>query len=143
MKAIHFDHITLKKQIPYFILLIVGLLPLLLQMFELIQFESKTVNKLTFVLPFLIITFRQSKIFWYKNIVQWNNQGVFIKINSFFGTTVEFSAVQSFQYNNGKLILKMLYTKNKIIDLENIGKADIGKLYTILRQYLREESIFA
>lgn len=143
MKAIHFDHITLKKQIPYFILLIVGLLPLLLQMFELIQFESKTVNKVTFVLPFLIMTFIQSKIFWYKNIVQWNNKGAFIKTNSFFGTSVQFSAVHSFQYNNGKLILKMLYTKNKIIDLENIREADIDKLYTILRQYLREESIFA
>ncbi|MCJ8497023.1 hypothetical protein MVI27_01975 [Chryseobacterium salipaludis] len=141
MKLIHFDHLILKKQIPYFILLIVGLLPLLLQMFELIQFESKTVNKLTFVLPFLIITFIQSKIFSYKNIVQWNNKGASIKINSFFGTSVKFSAVHSFQYNNEKLILKMLYTKNKIIDLENIREADIDKLYTILRQYLREESI--
>ncbi len=143
MKAIHFDHITLKKQIPYFILLIVGLLVLLLQMFEVIQFESKTVNKLIFLLPFLIIMFIQSKIFWYKNIVQWNNKGVFIKINSFFGTSVQFSAVHSFQYNNGRLILKMLYTKDKIIDLENTREADIENLEAILGQYLREESIFA
>ncbi len=143
MKAIHFDHIILKKQILHFILIIVGVLALLLQMFEVIQFQSKTVNKLIFLLPFLIIMFIQSKIFWYKNIVQWNNKGIFIKINSFFGTSVKFSAVHSFQYNNGKLILKMLYTKNKIIDLENIREADIEKLEAILGQYLREESIFA
>ncbi len=143
MKAIHFDHITLKKQIPYFILLIVGLLALFLQIFEVIQFESKIANNLIFLLPFLIITFIQSKIFWYKNIVQWNNKGAFIKINSFFGTSVKFSAVHSFHYKNGKLIFKMLYTKNKIIDLENIREADIEKLEAILGQYLREESIFA
>jgi len=121
----------------------VALLALLLQMFEVIQFESKTVNKLIFLLPFFTISLIKSKIFWYKNFVQWNSKGIVIKINSFLGTNVRFSEVHSFQCKNGKLILKMLYTKNKIIDLENIREADIDKLYTILRQYLREESIFA
>ncbi len=78
-----------------------------------------------------------SKMFWYKNYVQWNNKGAVVKIDTFFfGKTLKFSEIQVTKLIDKKLIVTKFNGQKITFDLKNIVEEDREKLNKIITQYI-------
>lgn len=78
MKSIHFDDMKNRGWIA--VLILSGIL-ILAGGFEVILFEKPAVNKFISGSGFLLQMIYFSRMFWYKNLVQWNKKGAYIRIN--------------------------------------------------------------
>ena len=101
-------------------------------MFEYLVFENPKTNKYLNAIGFLIVFGINSQMFWYRNYVQWNKRGIFIRIKSFLGKNITFKDIKSYELSNKILTLK-LTNGNKIeIDLNHIVETDALKLHDII-----------
>ncbi len=78
-KKIHFDN--MKSWIWIFILFL-SLFFILVGIFELFEFENPKLNKRISAIGFFLQVIYFSKMFWFKNYVQWNKKGAVIRIYS-------------------------------------------------------------
>jgi len=132
MKKIHFDNLS--KNWFLISILILSIIFLLVGIFEFIPFENPIVNKRISGIGFLLQVLFLSRMFWYKNYIQWNNKGAVIRIKSFLGKNVKFKEITSSELINKKLILKTVYGNSIEFDLSEIVDSDSEKLYEIIRK---------
>lgn len=83
MRRIHFEH--LGKGNYWIILIILSLIFIVIGILEPFEFENEKIYKYISATGFLLQAIYFSKLFWYKNTVQWNNKGIVIRIKSFLG----------------------------------------------------------
>lgn len=100
--------------------------------FELFQFENAKSNKWMSVVGFFLQAIYFSKMFWYKNYVQWNKKSALIKINSFMGKSLVFDEIKTFELNDKKLKITKINDNTVIFDLNDIVESDTQKLNEIL-----------
>ncbi|MBJ6367666.1 hypothetical protein [Snuella sedimenti] len=130
MRNVHFDHIGGNwKSIA---IMIFALACILVGTFEIIDFSNPKLNKYLNVIGFLIITIHYSKIFWYKNYVQWNKKGALIRINSFIGKSLSFDQIKTTELNDKKLVITKKDGKTIAFDLNEIVESDTQKLNEII-----------
>ena len=137
MKKIHFDHLNFRDNKAQLILLILCFTILLLNFFEMINFENKIWNKLINVIPFLILATIHSKMFWFRNFVQWNKKGIVIKLNNFWGKSFKFEEINNFNLQNDVLEIKKWDGTKIFFQLNNIESKSIEKLQQILIQNVK------
>ena len=65
-----------------------------------------------------------SKLFWFKNTVQWNKKGAVIRINSFMGKSFNFDEIKKTELNEKKLIITKNGGKTMTFDLNEIIESD-------------------
>lgn len=75
-----------------------------------------------------------SRIFWYKNNVHWNNTGFTIRVNSFFGRTINYKSIRTTSLSGNALTLTKTNGQEVLIDLSSIEEADIEELNETIRQ---------
>lgn len=131
MKRIHFDNM---KSWFWITILILSLIFILTGTFELFDFENPKLNKRISAIGFLLQVLFYSRMFWYKNYVQWNSRGILIRIKSFLGKNIKFKEIISSELTNKKLILKTVYGNKIEFDLSEIVESDSKKLYEIIRK---------
>ncbi|WP_323028077.1 hypothetical protein [Gelidibacter japonicus] len=132
MKRIHFGNLTGKSRWIMILLSIIGLLLILNGMFEYLVFENPKTNKYLNAIGFLIVFGINSQMFWYRNYVQWNKRGIFIRIKSFLGKNITFKDIKSYELSNKILTLKLTYGNKIEIDLNHIVETDALKLHDII-----------
>ncbi|UOE37012.1 hypothetical protein [Chryseobacterium oryzae] len=137
MNKIHFDQLNFRNNKAEFFILILCATILIFNFFEFINFENKTWNKLINVIPFLILIFFHSKIFWFKNFVQWNKKGIVIKLNNFWSKSFKFEDINKFDIQNQTLEINKYDGTKNIFQLNNIDTTSIEKLQQILIQNLK------
>ena len=105
---------------------------LLVGIFEFIPFENPKINKRISGVGFLLQALFFSRMFWYKNYIQWNKKGAVIRINSFIGKSLSFDQIKTTELNEKKL--KITKTNGKIVtfDLDEIAESDTQKLNEII-----------
>ncbi len=130
MKRIHFDN--LNKNWFLVTILILSIIFLLVGIFELIPFENQKINKRISGVGFLLQTLYFSRMFWYKNYIQWNKKGAVIKINSFLGKSLSFNQIKTTELNEKKLIITKDNGKIITFDLNEITESDTQKLNEII-----------
>ena len=129
MKKIHFDNM---KNWIWITILILSLILILTGGLELFEFENPKLNKGLSAIGFLLQVAFYSRMFWYKNYVQWNKKGANIRVNSFWGKTLSFDQIKTTELNE-KILTITKTNGNKItFDLSEIADSDSQKLNEII-----------
>ena len=100
--------------------------------FELFEFENPKLNKRISAIGFFLLVVYFSKMFWYKNYVQWNKKGAVIRINSFTSKSLSFDEINKTELNDKKLIITKTNGNKVTFDLKEIEESDTRKLNEIL-----------
>ncbi len=130
MKRIHFDN--LNKNLFLITILILSIIFLLVGIFEFIPFENQRINKRISGIGFLLQVLYFSRMFWYKNYVQWNKKGAIVRINSFIGKTLRFDEIKGTELTNENLTITKNDNKTITFDLSKISESDTQKLNEII-----------
>ncbi len=130
MKRIHFDNIS--KNWFLITILILSIIFLLFGIFEFIPFENPKINKGISGIGFLLQALFFSRMFWYKNYVQWNKKGATIRINSILGKSIMFDNIKGAELDEKKLIITQKNGKKFMFDLNEIAESDTQKLNEII-----------
>ena len=130
MKKIHFDN--LNKSWFLMTILILSIIFLLFGIFELIPFENPEINQNIRAVGFLLQTIYFSRMFWFKNYIQWNKKGAIIRINSFLGKSLSFDKIKKTELKENKLIITKNGGEIVTFDLNEIVENDTKKLNKII-----------
>lgn len=133
MKRIKFDNL----QISWFFIsmIVLSLVCIIFGFFEIIQFENPIINRRISAIGYASQAVFFSRMFWYKNYLQWNKKGMFIRINSFFGKSISFKTIESAKLENHILTIYKNDGKSFDFDLSDIAENDSKKLNDIINQY--------
>lgn len=129
MKRIHFDHLGKGN---YWIILIILSLILGIGIAEPFEFENEKIYKYIRAAGFLLPGIYFSKLFWYKNTVQWNKKGIVIRIKSFLGKSLRFDEIKATELNGKILTLTKYDGKIITLDLNEFAESDTQKLNEII-----------
>ncbi len=121
-------------------LLILSVVLIIVGTFELIAFDNPKINGFINAVGFILNATYFSKIFWYKNYVQWNDKGILIKINSFIGKSISFKDITGVRLDGKELIITKTNQIRACFDLSHIIKSDVEKLYQIIDDHSLEFS---
>ena len=136
MNKIHFDKLNFRDNKAQSVLLIIAFILIMINFLELWTFNNPKIGKLINVAIFLFLAFIHSKIFWYKNFVQWNKKGIVIKLNKFWGKNFKFDEIKSFDFANNHLTISKFNGEKKIFNLNDIEYESVKKLENILKTNL-------
>lgn len=130
MKKIHFDHIG--GDWKWAFLFAISLIFILTGFFELIDFSTPVVNQWLIISGSFIPVVFLSKLFWHKNVVQWNKKGLVIRVQSYLGKSLRFSDIESTHLSDQKLTITTRSGKQLLFDLGEFPESDSIKLNDIL-----------
>jgi len=133
MKHIHFDN---NKNWGWVILLILSLFFIVSGTFEFFEFENPKINKRISAVGFLFQIIYFSKMFWYKNYVQWNEKGITIKLNIIVSTTLSFKDITAYHIQDHKLVICRKGGATSTFNIDDIVKDDIEKLQQIIAHHI-------
>lgn len=133
MKRIKFDNL----QISWFFisLILLSLVCIIFGFFEIIQFKNPIINRRISAIGYASQVVFFSRMFWYKNYLQWNKKGMFIRINSCFGKSLSFKTIESTKLENHILTIYKNDGKSFDFDLSDFAENDSKKLNDIINQY--------
>lgn len=131
MKRIKFDNLSKNWKLK--LLVICSIIFLFLGIFEISVFNDSSLNKSFIKIGFLFQVLFFGRMFVYKNYVQWNNKGIYIKVNQFFGTNLNFDDIKSINYQDNSILIKKYNNKEIVINLSNIESNDTFNLFEIIR----------
>ncbi|WP_055437422.1 hypothetical protein [Lacinutrix algicola] len=129
MNKIHFDNM---KNWFWIMVLILSVSFIIGGSFGIFKFENPRINKVITAIGFLLQVIYFSRIFWYKNYVQWNKKGAVIKINSFRSKSLSFNEITTTEINDEKLVVTTINEKVTTFNLRNIIKSDVQRLNDII-----------
>ena len=137
MKKIHFNNLESKSnKIKIFILLIL-LIVVMLDFFELIKFSNPYIIKVVRLLLYLSLFTSHIKNLFYKNYVEWNRKGMIIKINQWLGKNIVFDHIVSAKFASDSLQIKNYSGKVLNFSLKNIEPESVLNLKQILKHNTR------
>lgn len=128
MKKIYFDDMKNKVWIA---ILLFALVLILIGGFKVFEFKDPKVNNWISAAGFMLHILYFSRIFWHRNVVQWNKKGVYLRVNSYAGKSLKFNQIKNTELANNKLIVTKINNKKLIFNLNNIEDADTQKLNEI------------
>lgn len=73
-----------------------------------------------------------SKLFWFKNTVQWNKKGIVIRIKTFLGKSIKFEEIKETNLNENVMEITKKNGHLIQIDVSEIAKSDSRKLKDII-----------
>lgn len=130
MDKIHFDNLSKKKiWIPF---LILALLLILNGLTSPLETEYAYLYDLSSAVGFLILVVFYSRMFWYKNYVQWNKQGVMIRINRFSSTSFNYRDVRKVEMKENDIIVYQKSGKVTKVDVSGFSQEDRERLVKII-----------
>ena len=132
MKKIHFNPLRFKSWST--IIIAVAFICIVAGFFELIPFDNPKNHSKVSALGSLLIAIYYSKMFWYKNYVEWNKLGINIKLNHWLSKSIRFDEVKDVVVNDTTLTIIEKSDFKKIFQTNLINPNDVDKLVTILRE---------
>ena len=133
MKRIKFDN--LKTNWLFISLILISIFCIIFGFFEIIEFENPKINKRISAIGYLLQAIFFSRMFWFKNYVQWNKKGIVVRIKSFFGKSISFENVKNSKLENNILTIYENNGKSYNFDLTEIDEKDSKKLNVIINKY--------
>lgn len=138
MKNIHFDNLKNPLWIGIAIVSVICILIGLVKPFGLEEpIYYKYVSAIGFVGQGLFFT----KLYWYKNYVQWNRLSIIIRVNRFWAKTIKFEDIKATDLNESRLKITLEHGEIFRIDLKDIAKSDVYKLNQILLRNIISQSV--
>ena len=133
MKKINFQNLNSKINIS--IILIISFLVIvnLLLVFEAFTFKNQKIQQLISVITYLLLSLYLSRIFWFKNVFQWNKKGFTARINNLWGINKKFESIKQIELNENNILIQEFDGNKSIINLENIEEKSRLKLIEIFK----------
>jgi len=115
-----------------FALIFIGLLG----SFELFGLQYYKFCRIVFAGGALLQAAFLSRIFWFKNYVEWNKRNISIKLNNFLMETIAFEKISTVVVDDAAKTLKILLNsgREKVFKTDNIIQNDLKILVTILKR---------
>lgn len=132
MKKIHFNPLRFKSWST--IIIAVAFICIVAGFFELIPFDNPKNHSKVSALGSLLVAIHYSKMFWYKNYVEWNKLGMNIKFNQWLSKSIRFDKVKDVVVTATTLAIIDKSGSKKIFQTNLINPNDVDKLVTILRE---------
>ena len=133
MKRIKFDNLQTNWLL--ISLILISIFCIIFGFFEIIEFENPKINKRISAIGYLSQAIFFSRMFWFKNYVQWNKKGIVVRIKSFFGKSISFENVKNSKLENNILTIYENNGKSYNFDLTEIDEKDSKKLNEIINKY--------
>ena len=133
MKKIKFDQLNFTSNKAQFFLMILSGILILLNFLEVFNNSDPRFAKYSNTIAYFILTLIFSKMFWFKNYVQWNKKGIMIKLNNSWGKNYRFEEISNFNLQNSELIISKFNGQKNAFNLQNIEPESIKKLINILK----------
>lgn len=134
MKSIKFQELSFRNNRIWGVLLILALIIVLSSLFDYFSLIDAKAAKYLTSFAYLVPLLNFSRIFYFRNIVQWNKRGMTVRVNDFWGFNFSFSEVNRVFYAEDEYTLD-LGGKRKTINLEGVDQESKEKLLTILRRH--------
>lgn len=87
---------------------------------ELFPFENPKINGWITAMGYLLQTIYLSKMFWFKNYVQWSTSSPYVRINSRSGKTLTFKDIKETHLTNHKLIITKNNGQQETFDVKGL-----------------------
>lgn len=129
MKRIKFENLSKTLNVA-FLLLSAALI--IIGTFELFGDSNPKLNKYSMALGFSLQAIYFSRMFWYKNYVQWNKVGATIRSKSLIGKSISFNEIKNVELETDFLMVTKHNGKVLKIDIQDIEKSDVEKLNNLL-----------
>jgi len=138
MKNIYFEKAT-----PWFwtAILVLSLMFVLLGTFECIDFTNLKINKRLTGIGFILQAIYFTRMFWYKNYVQWNKRSALVKINTFTGKSLHYKNIKAAVLKDNQLVITKFNDRKQVFHLKNVAKTDTEKLYKIIVNHMSANTI--
>lgn len=133
MKKIKFDQLNFRNNKAQFFLIVLTGILILLNFFEVFNNSDPRIAKYSNVIAYLILALIFSKMFWFKNYVQWNKKGIMIKLNGSWGKNYKFEEISTFKIQGNDLIIAKFNGQTNAFNLQNIEPESINNLINILK----------
>ncbi|WP_095069409.1 hypothetical protein [Chryseobacterium taklimakanense] len=133
MKKIRFDQLNFKSNKAQFFLMILAGILIFLNFLEIFNNSDPRIEKYSNAIAYFILMVIFSKMFWFKNYVQWNRKGIMIKLNNSWGKNYKFEEISNFNLQNNELIISKFNGQINAFNLQNIEPESINKLINILK----------
>lgn len=133
MKRIKFDN--LQSNWFYISIIIISLFCIIFGFFEIIEFQNPKINKGISAIGYLTQAIFFSRMFWFKNYVQWNKKGCVIRIKPYWGKSIAFEDIKSTRLENNVLTIFKYDGINYEFDLKDFDGNDSKKLNEIINKY--------
>ena len=133
MKKINFQ--KLNSNINIFIILIISFFVIVntVLVLETFTFKNPKIQQLISLITYLLLTIYLSRIFWFKNVFQWNKKGFTARINNFWGINKKFENIRKIEFNENNILIQEFNGNKIIINLANIEKKSQIKLVEIFK----------
>ncbi len=131
MKKIHFDNLG-KSKLWVFVILLSAFLIFIEYLPLPFEFEDGKTYKLLRASGFLLQALFWSKLFWFRNTVQWNKRGAVIRIKSFFGKSFRFDQIKATELNDKTMTITKENGTELTFDLNEFEESDTQKLNDIM-----------
>jgi hypothetical protein len=129
MRRIHFDKIS--GDWVRIALLIISAIFIFAGYGVIFEYENSLLSALGFLIQIVLF----SKIFWYKNHVQWNQKGIVIKTNLIKSKNISFEDIETIIAEQESIIIELLHKTDKKISLKDIHDDDKNRLIRILVEH--------
>lgn len=133
MKKIKFQNLNSKNNILWISVMVLGVIFMFMETFDLYTFENPKISKFIYFLLFLSLSIYHSRLFWFKNVVQWNKKGLTARINNFWGVNTIFENIQTIIFRENEFVISEFNGNRKTINLKNIDLESKKKLEQILK----------
>ena len=141
MERITFDDLQSKKART---IVLVAFILSLIGVFKPFNLFSQETYKWIFNSGFLLWFVFFSRMFWFKNYVQWNKRGMMLKINSWIGmgTSIRFDEVKSINFTDCQIEFTLFVgRKKRVVDIHKIDTKDKQALVQILEKYIDKNKV--
>ena len=133
MKRIKFDN--LQYNCFFISLVLISLFCIIFGLFEIIQFQNPKINKGISAIGYVSQAVFFSRMFWFKNYVQYNKKGIFIRIKTFFGKSISFDNVERTELENQVLTIYKNDGTRYDFSMKNIDENDSQRLNDLINKY--------
>lgn len=133
MRRIKFDN--LQSNWFFISLILLSLVCIIFGFFEIIKFENPKANKIITAIGYFTQALFFSRMFWYRNYVQWNKKGITIRIKPFWGKSISFGDIKNSRLENNVLTVFKKDGGSYNFDLKNVDVNDSKKLNDLINQY--------
>ena len=137
MKKINFQDSESKINLLIVSILIIAVIINTLSVFEIYTLENLKYQKIFSALTYSLIPIYLSRIFWYKNIFQWNRNGFTLRINNIWGINKKFKNIEKFEFDGNNILIQEFDGTQEKINLENIEEKSKLKLVKILNSKIK------
>ena len=130
-KKLHFDNLGKQKYWKYILILCTAMI--FAGMFKPDHSLNDEIYRYLFIVGLVVPILYLSRIFWYRNIIQWNNKGVIIRLDAE-TKSVKFENIKRVKNVDNHIIITNNDDNEIRFDLTAFDQKDVLKLVHILRE---------